>query len=220
MAALNLSTGASYQWGATSGMDTGSIVKLYILETLLLQEQNSGGLSESEQATATTMIENSDNDAAETLFEDIGGRDALIAANSTLGLTSTTPGPSDYWGLTQTSAADYITLLKNLTETTGSPLTATSQAYVLGLMRNVESDQRWGVGVTADAGTDFANKNGWLGVDDDGGLWLVNSTGVVTIDGQTVLMAVLTQHDSDFQSGINLVESLAQALAPLVVSAA
>ena len=218
VAAINLSTGASFQWGATGGMDTGSIVKLYILETLLLQKQNSGGLSESEQATATTMIENSDNDAAETLFEDIGGRDALIAANSTLGLTNTTPGPSDYWGLTQTSAADYVTLLSHLTATTGSPLTAASKAYVLGLMRNVESDQRWGVGVTADAGTDFANKNGWLGVDSDDGLWLVNSTGVVTIDGQTVLMAVLTQHNSDFDSGVDLVESLAKALAPLVVA--
>ncbi len=217
IAALNMTTGATYSWGATGGMNTGSIVKLYILETLLLHDQNSGGLSSSEQATATTMIENSDNDAAETLFEDIGGRDALIAANTTLGLTSTTPGPSDYWGLTQTSATDYVTLLKNLVETAGSPLNATSQAYVLGLMRNVESDQRWGVGVTADAGTDFANKNGWLGVDDDNGLWLVNSTGVVTIKGQQVLMVVLTQHDSDFDSGIDLVQSLAQALAPLVV---
>ncbi len=71
-------------------------------------------------------------------------------------------------------------------------------------MRNVESDQRWGVGVTADPGTDFAKQNGWLGVDDDNGLWLVNSTGVVTIDGQQVLMVVLTQHDSDFATGVNL----------------
>jgi hypothetical protein len=216
IAALNTSTGASYQWGATGGMDTGSIVKLYILETLLLQRQNSGGLTPSEQATATTMIENSNNDSAETLFEDIGGRTALSAANPTLGLTNTTPGPGDYWGLTQTCAADYIALLRNLVAPTGSPLTATSQAYVLALMRSVESDQRWGVGVTADAGTDFANKNGWLGVDDDGGLWLVNSTGVVTINGQQVLMVVLTQHDSDFDSGIALTESLAKALAPLV----
>ena len=216
IAALNTSTGASYQWGATGGMDTGSIVKLYILETLLLQRQNSGGLTSSEQATATTMIENSDNGSAETLFEDIGGRTALSAANATLGLTNTTPGPGDYWGLTQTCAADYIALLRNLVEPTGSPLTAASQAYVLSLMRNVESDQRWGVGVTADAGTDFANKNGWLGVDDDGGLWLVNSTGVVTINGQQVLMVVLTQHDSDFDSGIALTEALAKALVPLV----
>jgi hypothetical protein len=218
VAALNLTTGASYSWGATGGMNTGSIVKLYILETLLVQKQNSGGLTSYQQQTATTMIENSNNDSAETLFEAIGGRDALIAANPTLGLTNTTPGPGDYWGLTQTSAPDYVTLLHNLVATTGSPLTAASQAYVLGLMRNVESDQRWGVGVTADAGTDFANKNGWLNVDDDNGLWLVNSTGVVTIKGQTVLMAVLTQHNSDFQTGINFVQSLAQALAPIVTS--
>ena len=46
----------------------------------------------------------------------------------------------------------------------------------------------------------------------------MNSTGVVTIKGQQVLMAVLTQHDSDFQSGINLTQSLAQALVPLVVT--
>ena len=85
-------------------------------------------------------------------------------------------------------------------------------------MRNVESDQRWGVGVVADAGTDFANKNGWLSVDDDNELWLVNSTGIVTIDGQQVLIVVLTQHDSDFDTGVDLVQSLATALAPLVVS--
>jgi beta-lactamase class A len=215
VAALNTVTGASYEYGATSGMLTGSIVKLYILETLLIQQQGTGGLTSSQQATATAMIENSDNDAAETLFEDAGGRTGLLAANSALHLTITVPGPSDYWGLTQTSATDYIAMLGNLVNTT-SPLTASSQAYILGLMRNVESDQRWGVGVTADANTVFANKNGWLGVDDDNGLWLVNSVGVVTIGGQQVLMAVLTQHNSGFQTGINLVQSLASALAPLV----
>jgi Beta-lactamase enzyme family len=216
IAALNTSTGASYQWGATGGMLTGSIVKLYILETLLVQKQNTGGLSSSQRSTAVKMIENSDNSAAETLFEAVGGRTALLKANPTLGLKNTTPGPGDYWGLTQTCASDYITLLQNLVTPTGGPLNATSQAYVLGLMRSVEADQRWGVGVTADAGTDFANKNGWLAVDDDNDLWLVNSTGVVTIKGQQVLMVVLTQHDSDFQSGINLTQSLAQALVPLV----
>ena len=43
-------------------------------------------------------------------------------------------------------------------------------------MRNVEADQRWGVGVAADPGTDFANKNGWLNIDDDNGLWAVTAT--------------------------------------------
>jgi beta-lactamase class A len=199
-------------------MLTGSIVKLYILETLLLQEQASGGLTSGQASTATRMIENSDNAAAETLFEAVGDRTGLQAANGKLGLVNTTPGPGDYWGLTQTCATDYITLLKNLVLPT-SPLTAASQSYILGLMRNVEADQRWGVGVAADPGTDFANKNGWLAVDDDNDLWLVNSVGVLTIHGQQVLMAVLTQHDSDFNSGVALVQSLATAVAPLVAAA-
>jgi hypothetical protein len=109
-------------------------------------------------------------------------------------------------------------LLQNLVRPSAGPLTAASRAYVLGLMRNVEPDQRWGVGVSADPGTDFANKNGWLSVDNDNGRWLVNSTGVVSIHGQLVLMVVLTQHDSAFQGGIDLVQALAHALVPLVVA--
>lgn len=219
VAACNMATGASYSWGATSGMLTGSIVKLWILETLLLQDQDNGtSISAAEQGTATLMIENSDNDAAEDLFEDIGDRDALIDSGPRLGMSHSVPGDGDYWGLTQTSATDYIALLKNLVAPTGSPLNPTSQAYVLGLMRQVESDQRWGVGVVADPGTDFANKNGWLAVDDDDDLWLVNSVGVVSIHGQQVLMAVQTQHDDDFDSGIDLTQQLAQAIAPAVTT--
>jgi Beta-lactamase enzyme family len=216
IAALNLSTGASYNYGATGGMLTGSIVKVYILETLLLQEQGGGGLSSGQLATATRMIENSDNSAAETLFYAAGARPGLLAANARLGMTNTIPGPSDLWGLTQTCAGDYISLLRNLVVPNG-PLTPASQAYVLGLMRNVEADQRWGVGVVADAGTDFANKNGWLAVDDDDDLWLVNSVGVLTVHGQQVLAAVLTQHDHDFDEGIDLVQSLARTIVPAVV---
>jgi hypothetical protein len=217
IAELNLSTGASYQYGALSGMNTGSIIKLDILETLLLQDQDAGTtLSSSQIATATTMIENSNNDSAEDLFEDIGGRTALLAANPRLGVSArTVPGPGDYWGLTTTDGPDQIALLKNLA-TTG-PLTPASQQFILGLMRNVESDQRWGVGVAADAGTDFANKNGWLAVDDDNDLWLVNSLGVLTIKGQTVLIAVLTQHNQSFNDGIALVQALATAVVPAVV---
>jgi hypothetical protein len=218
LAEVNLTTGATYSDGAGSGMDTGSIVKLDILETLLLQHQDLGtSMSADEIATATKMIENSDNDAAETLFEEVGGRDAIARINPRLGVsTNTVLGPTDYWGLTTTDGPDQIALLKNLV-TTG-PLTSAAQQFALGLMRNVESDQRWGVGVVADAGTDFANKNGWLAVDDDGDRWLVNSLGVLTVHGQPVLIAVLTQHNSSFDAGIALVEALARAVVPAVTT--
>lgn len=223
VAALNLSTGASYQYGATGGMFTGSIVKLDILETLLLQHQDKGTLlTDSDVATAQRMIENSDNTAADELYNEIGGSPALSASNPRLGLKHTVPGPPGYWGLTRTNASDFIALLHNLL--TPKPLDPGGRSLVLGFMRAVEPDQRWGVGVVADPHTTFANKNGWLQVDDDNpdglgdhGLWLVNSTGIVTVHGQQVLMAVLTQHNQTFNGGVTLVQELAKALVPAIV---
>jgi hypothetical protein len=213
VAALDVTTGASFTAGASSSMTEASLVKVQLLETLLLESGRTGTLlSGDEDADATAMIENSDNGAAEDVFWDDGGRDAIVADETDLGLSSavTVPGTDDYWGLTTTSAAQQLVLLDNLVSTT-SPLDASERSYALNLMTNVESDQRWGVGVVADAGSSFANKNGWLGVDDDNGMWAVNSAGIVSVHGHTVLLAVLTQHDDSEQSGIDLVQSLAQS---------
>jgi hypothetical protein len=223
VAALNMKTGAHYAFGATSGMRTGSDYKLLILETLELQRQDQGSqLSEDDMEQATSMIENSDNDAAYRLFLSVGGNDALIDAGRRLGLHHTVPGQADPT-LTTTDAADFVTLLKNLV--TKGPLSQYSRSLALNLMEHVESDQRWGVGVVADPGTTFANKNGWLSVDDsngpaesDNGLWLVNSVGVVTVGHQQVLMAVFTQHGESYEDGVELVEALAKAIAPAVVA--
>jgi len=142
VAALNTATWASYRYGATGGMLTGSVVKLDILETLLLQHQDRGTqLSDDETDTARTMIENSDNDAAEDLSYAIGGRDGQVASGPRLGLTHTIPGPKpDFKGLTQTSATDCIVLLQNLLQP--APLHAYGRSLVLEFMRNVEDDQR------------------------------------------------------------------------------
>ena len=221
VAALNLGTGATYSAGAASGMWTASAYKLFVLETLLLKRQASGGLTASQRQMATAMIEQSDNEDGYDLFEAAGGRAALVAAARAFGMTHTVPGDTDPT-FTTTSGADYLILLRNLVQT-GGPLTAASQAYVLSLMRNVESDQRWGVGIVADAGTTFANKNGWLSIDndngpgeDDGGLWAVTSVGVVSVAGQTLLLAVFTQHQKSMATGVNLVQSLTKAMAPIV----
>jgi hypothetical protein len=90
-------------------------------------------------------------------------------------------------------------------------------------MRWVDADQRWGVGVVADQGTAFQNKNGWLSIDNnngpgevDDGLWAVNSIGIVTVHGQQVLLAVMTQHRPSLEAGETLVQALARAIAPAV----
>ena len=221
--ALDTQTGAHYGYGATSGMRTGSVYKIFVLEALLLQHQDEGTqLTDDEVGLATPMIENSDNKAAYQLFLDVGGNDGLITAARRLGLTHTVPGQADP-ALTTMSAQDGLTLVKNLV--TNRPLSQYSRGLALGLMHNVESDQRWGVGAVADPGTSFAIKNGWLQVDnsngpdeDDNSLWLVNSVGVVTVRHQQVLIAVFTQHGQSLDGGINLVESLAKAIAPAVVA--
>ena len=215
MAALNTATGACYSMGAKSGMWTASVYKLLILETLLLRRQQAGtSLSQGEADTAVRMIENSDNVSGYDIFLDIGGNGGLTSGAHALGLAHTVPGQSDPT-FTTTSAADCLTLLKNLVA--NGPLNRPAREFVLKLMRNVEADQRWGVGAVADRGTDFANKNGWLSIssgngpgEDDGGLWAVNSVGVVTVGGQQVLMAVLTEHNSDFATGVHLVRDIAK----------
>jgi beta-lactamase class A len=221
VAAMNTATGASFSAGATSGMWTASAYKLFVLEALLLQRQGDGGLTDSEADQAIPMIEQSDNVAGYALFEDAGGRPGLATAIGQLGLTHTVPGISDPT-FTTTSGSDCVALLRNLVAAKG-PLDAASQAYALNLMRSVEADQRWGVGAVAQAGTTFANKNGWLSVDntngpteDDNGLWAVTSLGIVTVHGQQVLMAVLTRHQPSMAAGVSLVESLAKAMAPAV----
>lgn len=221
IAALNTATGAHYAAGESAGMWTASAYKLFVLETLLLLRQQEGEtLSDDETAEATSMIENSDNKAGYDLFLEIGGNAALSSAASTFGMTHTVPGGSDPT-FTTTGALDCLALLRNLV--TKGPLDSDSRSFALGLMRDVEADQRWGVGVVADPGTRFANKNGWLSVEDsngqdeqDDGRWITTSLGIVTVHGQQVLMAVLTQHQPSFDEGVQLVEQLAKAVVPAV----
>ncbi len=219
VAALDTVTGATASAGATSGMTAASAAKVELLESLLLTRQRSDeSLSSSELASVTAMIEHSDNSAADDVFYDIGGRDAVEDDENDLGLSTrrTELGDSDLWGLTTTSAAQQLVLLRNLVEA-DSPLNATNRALALRLMRNVEVDQTWGVPVAATSGHP-AVKNGWLGVGTDNGLWAVNSLGVVTINGHTVVMAVMTQHNSSYAGGVTRVQSLVRATAAVLNS--
>jgi beta-lactamase class A len=206
-------SGVSVRWGASTVMPAASVFKLTLLECYLLSNQERGQQPGDGAPDALTgMIENSDNDAADTVYAALGGDGGVSSRMSRLGLSSTVLGPHYQWGLSTTSGDDQARMLSNLVSPE-SPLSAASRAYAVGLMTNVESDQRWGVGAAADPGTEVANKNGWLNVDDDGGRWVVSSVGLIEVGGRHVLLAVLTQHDSDFTDGIELVQSLAQTVA-------
>ncbi|MGW6138580.1 serine hydrolase [Streptomyces sp. NPDC055140] len=215
VAALDGATdGAVYD--GTSAFDTASIVKVDILAALLLRAQDAGRtLTSQERAYATAMIENSDNASATALWEAIGGADGLDAANLTLGLTGTRAGAGGEWGLTQTTAADQLTLLRAVFGTEGaegadSGLSEASRAYVAGLMGRIASDQRWGVSAAADSVSVCALKNGWLPRSATG-LWDINSVGRVSLGGKRYLVSVLSDGNTTKKAGVALVEGVAKA---------
>ncbi|MCX5409261.1 serine hydrolase [Streptomyces sp. NBC_00335] len=209
VAVLDPSTGASAQVGAAHGFVTASIVKVDILAALLLQASDAGRvLTAQEQRWATVMIENSDNAAANALWDAIGGADGLAKANLRLGLTETTPGHGAYWGLTQTTPADQVRLLQAVFGE-DSVLSAHARAYLRGLMGSIAPDQDWGISAGLDASGSVHLKNGWL-ARSESGLWVVNSIGRVEADGHTLLLAVLCDGQASQKAGISLVEDLAE----------
>jgi hypothetical protein len=216
----DLSTGVTASYHPHELFHTASIVKADILATLQLQLQRQhAGLSLAEQQLATAMIEESDNDAASALWDTIGAAPGLGAANRTLGLLHTEPGPGGLWGLTATTITDQLALLAALTSA-HSPLTAASRHYELGLMRTVEPGENWGVTAAAGPGSSPAVKNGWLPDGSQSGLWVINSIGVLRHDGQRLLVAVLSSGQPTEAVGISQVQAAARAAAASVTQPA
>lgn len=216
VAGYDLSSGRSVTAGAGSGMTEASVVKLDILETALYRRQQTGYDFDEDDAEA--MVEHSDNAAGDRLFDYDGGNSGLQQYNDLIGLRHTQLDPTGTWGLSTTTATDELELLKQLVSAR-SALNSTSRGYALQLMGQVEDDQTWGISAAADPGKASQLKNGWLNIDRDGGLWAVNSVGLTTAGGHPVLLVVLSQHQPDFQTGVQRVEAAARKLATALLSA-
>jgi hypothetical protein len=215
-AVYDMRTGQTWTLGRGAPQDEASIVKVDILETLLAQHRASGtALSASDVTLAHEMIEDSDNDAATALWDEVGGARGISAYNSSVGLTHTTPSgcvictgfPWPGWGLSTTTPSDQIALLRELLQR-NDLLSHAQQAFMLGLMERVTPSQRWGVAGGAPLLTTVALKNGWLpltSADDD---WQINSIGWVSGEGRDYLIAVLTTGDPTEQYGIDTIDEL------------
>ncbi|WP_122979025.1 serine hydrolase [Actinoplanes teichomyceticus] len=203
-------TGQTYAFRGDEHYDTASIVKTQILACMLLKDQDAGREpSSAEMALAKPMIRLSDNNATTALFQRLGGRTAVGRCNKRLGLTDTVVNSS--WGLTRTTAADQITLLSELVDPKG-PLDAGSRKTAFTLMNTVDETQDWGVPAVAAPGETCTVKNGWDTRSADGGLWAVNTIGRITSDDDEidVSVAVLSHNNASMESGIALVEKVAE----------
>ncbi|MFS8203679.1 serine hydrolase [Streptomyces sp. CWNU-52B] len=208
VAVLDTASGAGAVYG-DGAFDTASIVKVDILAALLLRAQDAGReLTAQEKAYATAMIRDSDNASASALWTAIGRAQGLAEANKRFGLDGTEGGDGPLWGLTQTTAADQLTLLQKVFGD-DSELDETSRDCLRGLMGEISAGQDWGVSAAGPSG--FALKNGWLPRSATG-LWDINSVGRVTAaDGRAYLVAVLSDGNTTKAEGISLVEAAAKA---------
>jgi hypothetical protein len=216
-AVYDLGTGQSWRLGDGPAQAEASVVKLDILETLLARHGGGTGLSSGDQALSQSMIEDSDNDSATSLWDEAGQAAGIGAYNDRAGLTRTTPSacvtcagfPWPGWGLTTSVPYDQLTLLKELVTPGPRPLLSDAQrSYALSLMENVTPDQRWGVSGGVPAGVTVALKNGWLPLDDANTDWQVNSVGWVSGEGRDYLVAVFSTGNPTEQYGIDTINAL------------
>jgi beta-lactamase class A len=216
VAVYDVRTGQSWRLGGSRPQAEASLVKLDILQTLLARRAGAP-LASAGQALARAMIEDSDNDAATSLWHADGGAAGLTAYGKRAGLRQTVLSPCvtcagfpwPGWGLTTSVPGDQLALLRQLVAPGRHPLlTASARSYVLSLMTHVTADQRWGVSGGVPAGVTVALKNGWLPLNAARTDWQVNSVGWLSGKGRDYLIAVLGTGSPSEQYGIDTVSHL------------
>ncbi|MFJ4562365.1 serine hydrolase [Streptomyces caelestis] len=203
------STNTTCTLRAGTAYDSASVVKVTVLATLLWDAKKTNRyLTDRENTLAKAMITKSDNAATSTLWKQLGMtkiKGFLAAA----GMTQTKPGANGYWGLTQITVTDEQKLLKLLTAK-NAVLSDNSRAYVLKLMGQVVSSQRWGTPYGVPSGVTVAVKNGWLQRATNG--WRVHSVGAFKGGGHDYMITVLTHGNSTMNYGIATIQAVAKVI--------
>lgn len=195
-------SGASWSLHPAMMYDNASIVKVNILETVLWQAQrHRRQLDAWERQQAEAMIRHSSNDAATALWNHVGGAAGVSTYDRSLGLSDVRFDDQGRWGLTRSTAADEVVLVRAAGAGAGQ-LWPSSRAYIRTQMANVESDQRWGISAGPASGVQV--KDGWLPRATHG--WRVNSIGRVQCAGRDYTIAVLTTDNSSMRYGIDTIE--------------
>jgi hypothetical protein len=199
-----------------------STMKVPVLATLLRDDERRGQtLSPQAQQDATLALEQSDNSAAEALFSTLeqthGGLvGASQAVQHTLGdagdlstTINTAPNSEGFttWGQSIWSTRGEIHFYRGLAR--GCVLNPSDTAYVLGLMRNVISSQRWGAGAAGyPAAVPLAFKAGWG--PESGGGYLVRQTAIVGSGSRGYVMsAIALPSNGSFSQGVSMITAVA-----------
>nr|WP_232535414.1 serine hydrolase [Nocardia terpenica] len=170
---------------------TASTIKLAIAEDLINRQRVGAiALTPEDRSLMESMLATSNDNAADMLWSKFSGPDhqAFNNAFRANGMTSLTPQPTGGarpfpdWGFQQCTPADLDRLMNNVLD----HMHPDDRSYLLDRMRNVDTNQHWGVW---GAGDDMRPglKNGWS---DERGGWVVNSVGFAG-PGERYTLAVM-----------------------------
>ncbi|NKS24735.1 hypothetical protein GS505_02455 [Rhodococcus hoagii] len=180
---------------------TASVVKLFIADDVLFREARAEHeLTPEEHDLIGRMLERSDDDAANTLWNEYGGPEIVEDVVGRYHLTATTTPYDDNWWNTETTPADLVDYYAGLLDGRGG-LDDGRRTEILTHLRasNATStegyDQRFGLPDGLGAETTLAVKQGWMCCIDD--RWTHVSTGIVGEHDRYVLV-VVSREDLDY----------------------
>jgi len=196
------STKQYYLYNGREEFPMASSMKIPIMLTMLHQvEQQNRPLIDSETQLLQAMIGSSDNDAADSLYQEI---DTVSGVNSFLysHMLSGIMPDENTWGTSTASPQAMAHLLTALFN--GELLSDSGTSYALSLMQNIAPDQRFGVGDTAPQEAIVSMKDGWLALDQG---WAVNSSGIVQTTGITYIVSVYTVGRASQEAGMQILNT-------------
>jgi hypothetical protein len=209
-AAVDLDTNCRYELGDNEAFPMASTAKVELMAALFLKLQDGGDESDADlDDLVRRMIDESDNDAADVLYERIGGPLGLQYFGQRLGLHAT-DNLQDGWGSSLTTPGDQLNLLRTTLVGNGALDDQWVDKARL-VMSIVNRDQAWGIGAAADPFTSVMFKNGWydLGADDGPPISRVNSIGLIEpAGGHRILLSVYGDDWTTIDSGATAIEAL------------
>jgi beta-lactamase class A len=217
-------TGCVYEFGDPGGQfPLASVAKVLIMAGTLEVVQGGVRSLASVDGLLTRMIRVSDNAAATSLWDQLGGAPAVNSVAARWGLNATVANATRGFGGTLSTAADQHRLVTEVVGGDPSPLTdAALRSHARALMTSVDPAQAWGVSAGVPAGWTVALKNGWYATQpgDIGpaGRWRVNSVGLVwdQTGVERWAIAVLGNTWPDFATGIAAIEAIAAQVATVL----
>ncbi|OZC45102.1 hypothetical protein CH289_24545 [Rhodococcus sp. RS1C4] len=193
-ALLDRVTGEYFAAGDTEQIETASVSKLFIADDVLKGAELAGvPVAADDLEAMTTMLESSDDNAANTLWYKYGAGDIVTRIAQRYGLTVTAPPWDGQWWNTTTTAAELVRYYSAVLDGSGG-LSPASTSLMIGLLREstpVATDgyhQHFGIVDGLPGEPVHAIKQGWMCCIAD--RWLHLSTGTVGVDNRFVVAMI------------------------------